>query len=116
MIPADAIVVDTDVMIDHMEGVRRLVPDGRRVVYSVITRTELLAGARDSEAVRTFLGAFVEVPVTREIAEEAGRIRRDHRTPLADAFIAATAISVGASLLTRNRKDFHRINGLTLAT
>lgn len=55
-----------------------------------------------------------ELPVTPEIADSAGLIRREAKLPLPDALIAATAMSSGLALMTRSRRDFERVAGLVL--
>ena len=114
MTSASAILVDTDILVDHLRGARRVVAAGRPLAYSVITRAELFAGAGNTESIRPLLDAMTEVPVGREVAEIAGQIRQKHRTDLADALIAATAVAMGAPLMTRNRKHYRAIAGLQL--
>jgi predicted nucleic acid-binding protein len=108
------LLIDTDVFVDHLRGVRELDPRDHRVHYSVITRAELLAGTTASDSINILLGPFREVPVDRRIAERAGRIRRETAVRLPDALIAATAVEGGLGLVTRNRRDFERIRGLRL--
>jgi predicted nucleic acid-binding protein len=105
------LLVDTDVCIDHLEGVRRL-PRRGRPGYSVITRAELLAGRPEHEpAVRRLLAGMDELVVDRRVADRAGEIRRlGVRMP--DALIAATALVHQLTLVTRNVGDFRRIPGL----
>ena len=80
---------------------------------SVLTRRELFAGTRgNEEAVRRLLAPLVEIPIDRDLAEDAGRLRRTTRIALPDAFIAATALSLRVPLLTRNERDFGRVRGL----
>lgn len=107
------LLVDTDVFVDHLRGRARLRPGRDRLFYSVVTRAELFAGGGSEESVvRHLLSAFTEVDLNREIAEEAGRIRREAGVGLADAAIGATALVRGLSVLTRNRRDFDRIRAL----
>ncbi|HXA43285.1 MAG TPA: PIN domain-containing protein [Candidatus Solibacter sp.] len=101
-------------MIDHLRGYSRLQPGGGLLAYSVVTRCELLAGIHGEERARDLLDSMIEVPVDREIAEQAGFIRRRHGTMIADALIAATAMQLVVPLLTRNRRDFEGIKGLKL--
>ncbi|MGH8999909.1 MAG: type II toxin-antitoxin system VapC family toxin [Acidimicrobiia bacterium] len=105
--------VDTDVCIDHLEGVRRL-PRSGRLAYSVITRAELLAGGAGHEAaVRRLLAGMDELVVDRRVADAAGELRRlGLRMP--DALIAATALVHQLALATRNTADFRRVPGLRL--
>ncbi len=112
MTPAPDLLVDTDVFVDHLRGVRRLEATGR-LHYSSVTRAELFAGPpAGSESVRMLLEALEEVPVDRPVAELAGGIRRETGTALPDALIAASALHRGLSLMTRNRRHFARVEGL----
>lgn len=105
------LLVDTDVLIDHFRGDRRLGRGANKLWYSVVTRAELFAGG-DERRIRTYLDRLDEVPVGREIAERAGRIRRTAGLLLPDALIAATALEEKLTLLTRNVADFRRVRGL----
>lgn len=110
--------VDTDVLVDHLRGASELTVRLRdRLSYSIITRAELFAGRREAEDdVKRLLDGLSEVPLTRSIAEDAGRIRRATGVRLPDALIAATAIEHGLRLVTRNRKDYERIPKLKLSS
>ena len=111
------LLVDTDVCIDHLNGLARLPGRRARLSYSVITRAELLAGAGDDAdrvSIRRLLGAMTEHAVDRQIAEEAGRLRAEIGIRLPDGLIAATALVHGLSLHTRNHRDFKRVPGLRL--
>ena len=111
------VLVDTDVCIDHLTGESRLAGRRARLSVSVITRAELLAGARDPHdvaAIRRLLASMTERVVDRQIAEEAGRIRADAAIRLPDALIVATALVHGLTLHTRNVRDFKRVHGLRL--
>jgi toxin FitB len=109
------LLVDTDVLIDHLRGARAFVLGDVHVSYSVVTRAELFAGRPSEEgAVRTLLGPFREIPIDRAIAELGGRLRRDHGVRIADALIAATALVHELGLATRNVRDFAAVPGLRL--
>lgn len=111
------LLVDTDVCIDHLAGVRRLPRGAGRLGYSVITRAELLAGADGDEEpdVRRLLAGMDEVPVDRRIADRAGRLRREvPALHMPDALIAATALVHSLSLHTKNVRDFRRVAGVRL--
>ena len=107
------VVVDTDVLIDHLRGHRRLDP-ATTTAYSVVSRCELFAGTDDAAIIRTLLDAMVEVDVDRRVAETAGAIRRDHRLAMADAIVAATALGLGVPLVTRNARHFRGVTGLAV--
>ena len=107
------ILVDSDILVDHLRGHARFDPGDNEVFVSSITRAELFSGhAADEGRVTRLLEAMHELAVDRAVAERAGRIRRATNVRLPDALIAATAIEHGLTLLTRNRRDFEAIPGL----
>lgn len=106
--------IDTDVFVDHLRGARELEPKSHRIHYSVVSRAELFAGNTATEIVSVLLAPFRELAIGREIAERAGRLRRESQIRLPDALIAATAIEHKLSLYTRNRSDFEGVRGLRI--
>lgn len=113
-----AVLIDSDVLIDHLRGkpeardFLRESLDTELNLCSVITQAEILAGMRPGEetSVRALLSLFEFQTVTEDIAEEAGRYRRQfgktHSVELPDALIAATALLRGAVLFTTNVKHY----------
>lgn len=109
-------VVDTDVLIDFLRGVTPAVDFVMRhadaMVISSISVAELYAGVRapERETLDAFLALFEIVPIARELAQDAGLLRRDygpsHGLGLADAVIAATARQRNAELVTMNVRHF----------
>ena len=86
---------------------------------STLTELELFSHAAltDEEEVRleAFLEAVHILPLTSQIARIAGDLRRAHAGLKAfDSGIAATALFTHSHLITRNRRDFHDIDGLSL--
>jgi predicted nucleic acid-binding protein len=109
------LLVDTDVLVDHLRGARRFDPGNATVHVSVVTRAELYAGQSAQESrIDILLGSFQEHSVDRAVAQTAGRLRRTVDIRLPDALIAATALEHELGLLTRNRRDFQRVEGLRL--
>lgn len=106
--------IDTDVFVDHLRGAKELEPKSHRVHYSVVTRAELFAGNTATEMVSLLLAPFREIEIGREIAERAGRLRRESGIRLPDALIAATAVEHKLNLFTRNRSDFEAVRGLRI--
>lgn len=105
---------DTDVLIDHLQG-RRTLPVENDVAYSCISRAELYSwGAAEEDRIDSFLEPMEEIEVDREVAQEAGRIRRSTRIKLPHALVAATALSNRRVLVTRNTKDYRKIKGLRI--
>ena len=93
----------------------RLLLDG--VSCSVITRLEVL-GTRMLPDQRfraeSLLSLFREVPIDDSIIQQAIALRSVTRIKSIDALIAATALLYDLPLVSRNRKDFAAIEGLSL--
>jgi predicted nucleic acid-binding protein len=121
------VLADTSVLIDHLRGdqsaaatLRGAFAADGRVVASVLTKLEVLAGMRDKEepATRALLGLVELIAVSDELAEAAAALARRYlrshpRVDTVDYVIAATAISLDATLLTRNVRHFPMFEGLT---
>ncbi len=117
------ILVDTDVMVDYLRGrdkaTRFLKKHGARAILSSITVAELYAGVKGNEEESTLdniVSLFQVVSVTPEIAKAGGLLKRDfgksHGVGLADAIVAATALTANADLATLNVKHFPMLAGL----
>lgn len=114
------VVVDTSVLIDHLRGhdearatLQAALDRGDRLVASLVTKVEVLAGMRAAEesATRELLSALDWIAVDDAIAERAGhlanRYLRSHPgVDPVDYIIAATAEELEAQLWTRNLKHF----------
>ena len=65
------VLLDTDVLVDHLQGTRRITPDFAGSAYSSISRAELYSGANaDESIIDRLLDQFDELPVDRQVAEE----------------------------------------------
>ena len=121
------ILVDTSVMIDHLrghEGARAALgtarTSGERLLASVLTKIEVLAGVRDGEerATQALLRVFEWIAVDDDLAERAGAmaqafVRSHPGVDPVDYAIAATAERFEAELWTRNLKHFPMLPELT---
>jgi predicted nucleic acid-binding protein len=78
--------------------------DSAEQYASVIARMESLAKPNlppeEDRDIRAFLAGIRTVPITPEVEECAIAIRRERTLKLPDCIIAATAIILGATLLT----------------
>ncbi len=113
-------VVDTSVLIDHLRGddrARQLVREARcsgtRVVASVLTKVEILAGVRpdETEATKRLLDRLEWIDVDGEVAEQAGAlasryIRSHPGIEVVDYVIAASVQRLDAELWTTNVRHF----------
>ncbi len=113
----EKLLFDTDILIDALRGLSsaKSYLEGlvnADVYFSVVTVTELWAGARPSEeqALEVFLSGFHPVSIDEKIARQAGvymqHFSKSHGLLVPDALIAATAQSLKTTLVTRNTKHF----------
>jgi tRNA(fMet)-specific endonuclease VapC len=121
-------IADTDVLIDYLAGkgeadaVERLLRRGT-LRTTVISRFELLSGARNPKQLARLLQLLLAVPslaLDNAAADAASEIRRSlersgNPIGMADSLIAGIVTSNAGTLLTRNRRHFERIPGMRLA-
>jgi len=104
--------LDSVILIDHFNGVEAATAFLREhrsnIAISAITHAEVMTGFDDAQRAlpARLLEVFVCLPLDRETADLAARLRRDHRWKLPDAIQAAVAQHHGLKLVTRNTKDF----------
>ena len=112
--------VDTSVIIDALNDKRGryallldLMKQGHLLACCPINVTEVYAGVRpkEEEATERLLQSLVYYHVTWPVARKAGLLKRDYgrkgvTLSVADATIAAIAITHGLTLMTDNVKDF----------
>ena len=116
------ILVDTDVIVDFLRGYAKAISyvenHSAEIVLSSIVVAELYAGVRDDERAKLddFLALFPILPITSEIAKAGGLFKRDYHKSygigLADALMAATAVTENAELKTLNTKHYPMLKGL----
>ena len=114
------ILLDTSVIFDHFNARRgrtefldQLIQQGHVLACCSVNITEVYAGLRSGEESKTeaFIDSLEYLPVTPDIARQAGLLRRDWQKKgqtlsYADVTIAAVALTSAAPLLTDNRKHF----------
>jgi predicted nucleic acid-binding protein len=67
--------------------------------------------SRSEKQIRDFLGDVVVIGLTEDVEEQAVQLRRQERLKMPDAIVAATALVLGAELVT-NDKKLQRVPGL----
>ncbi len=119
------ILVDSDVLIDAGRGVHDAVACINEVeqrddpAVSVVSQMELIVGCRhktDLRVVERFLRRFHVIHLNERISRTAidllHRYRLSHGLLLADSLIAATALTEGIPLVSKNQRDYRFIAGL----
>lgn len=114
-----ALLIDSDILIDHLrkeqgalDYIRQKIDDGSPLFISVLSRIEILSGARkgEDETIRSLFGILIPVDDDLAIADGAGeylkKFRKSHALSIGDAVIAATAKEMGMNLVTRNIKHY----------
>lgn len=122
------VLVDTDILVDASRGeaaaIEYLAMEEARgaVSISAVTRMELFIGCRDKVELRAterFLNRFATLPLNEAISRLAVKLVSDyhlsHNMRIPDALIAATALTAGLPLATKNQKHFKFIPGLKAA-
>ena len=114
------VVVDTDILIDHLRGVEKAreflmkIENGTYNAFiSVITRVELLSGRKDERVLELF-GLLHIAPLSDKIIALAGDLRWKYKIGVPDALIAATSITLEAKLVTRNLKHYEIIEEVVI--
>jgi tRNA(fMet)-specific endonuclease VapC len=122
-------IADTDVLIDFLTGqgqTAALVAEALErgtLQTTVVTRFELLAGARtpkQQETLRQLLGAIPALSLDPAAADRAAQVRRSldlrgEAIGMGDSLIAGIVLRHGGTLMTRNRRHFERVEGLDIA-
>ena len=123
----EVVIVDTDILIDVGRSVNKAIEylqeleSRRQLAVSVVTQRELIIGCRNKSELHDleyFLKRFLVLPLNKVISNKAVELLRcyrlSHSLLIADAFIAATAISLGYSLASKNQRDYRFIPELDL--
>jgi predicted nucleic acid-binding protein len=117
--------IDSDVLIDISRGKQaaREYVDALTEGWAIsqVSALELIVGARDQKdlaSIDTFLSAYLIVPLRDSTGKRAYELLKLYAKPdglhVFDSLVAATAIEEGLTLVTRNRRHFGVIKGLSL--
>ena len=107
-------VSDSDILIDHLQGVPEAKIELRRYRsphFSIISWMELMCGAETDEerkAAETLFASMKKIDLSQTIAKIAVKERQNQGLKLPDAVKLASADSEGCILLTQNTKYFDK--------
>lgn len=113
--------IDTNVVIDFSEG--RIPTRGRvfvaqvidtEPIISVINKIELLGFSIVTTEIEELIDASTILDLSDDVVNKTIDIRKKSKLKLPDAIIAATASVHGLTILSRNVKDFERIQDLSV--
>lgn len=121
------LVIDSSILIDKLRDGKQwdmfvsAVEKGAELLLPTAVIFELYSGSstrrgRVEKKIRLMLKFFQRVDLTEGIAKHAGMLFRDakERVSLADYIIAATALEMGAEVVTLNKKHFEKIPGVRI--
>ena len=126
LVAAHGVLIDSDVLIWFARGNERAVAALQTIAegyISAVSYMELVQGCRNKTELRVMQKAFRSgdhdvLAVTSNISDLACKLVEQyalsHSVFVADALIAATAMSHNLVLLSANEKHFAAINGLKL--
>lgn len=108
-------VVDTNILIacfnaeaNAVVALSKWKREQRPLFISSVSFAEVLAMAsltdKEIAVMKAFLQHFILIPMDAVIAERAAYFRRMYRFEIPDAAIAATALTLGVPLVTRDRQ------------
>jgi predicted nucleic acid-binding protein len=106
----------SDSSVELLEKIRSKKIEG---FISVMTIAEIISiyGRLDEEetivaktSIEALIGEDRMVPVTKQIAELAGKVKADHRMSLGDAFIVATAISINCEYVVSLDPEIRQVD------
>ena len=113
------ILLDTDVMIQCLRGVRReserikkMLKNSDEILFTPISSAEIYAGVRigEEKIVAEFFDILKLIEIGRATGEKAGEYLgmygKSHNLEIADALIAAATFITRAKLYTLNKKHY----------
>ena len=120
------LLVDTDILIWYMKGNEkafRLIENNKNFQISVVTYIEIVQGMRNKEELKSFRKFLKScnsqfIYINEEISTKAmfyvEQYYLSHSIQLADALIAATAVSHGLPITTGNYKHYKVIKEIQI--
>ncbi len=112
------IIVDSDILIWHLRGLRKITDEVKRLTdndllyTSPVVIAEIYAGAKKKEEVmiNNLFSSMKKVTINEEIGKKAGeflnKFSKSHSLEIPDALIAASSIASEMQLWTLNKKHY----------
>ena len=113
------ILVDTNILLYLLKGNDTLqnLLQGKTIYLSFITELELIGfkemAAEEEKQIKALLDECIIIPLNNDIKKTYVALRRSYHLKLADALIAATALSADLPLITSDRQ-FRTVSELNL--
>ncbi len=120
-------IVDTDILVDAAREIEQAIAclnqlqQQSELAASVVTQMELFVGCRNKIELRNterFLQQFRILRLSADISDRAVELLRQYRLShgllIPDALIAATALTLGEPLISKNQNDYRFIADLQL--
>jgi toxin FitB len=111
--------IDTNVIIEY---IGKLLPNkamafisetiDAEFIISVINKIEVLGYNNANDDMQDFIDLALVYDLDNRVVTHTIQIRKTYKTKLPDAIIAATALVNNLTLISRNAKDFDKIEGL----
>ncbi len=111
--------IDTNILIDFQS--QRISEKGQQFVakaidsnftISFVSYIEFLGYKNTSKTIEDFVSLADIVEINKSIIDQTISLRKSYKIKLPDAIIAATAIVLNITLISRNNKDFENIADL----
>lgn len=126
---SETILIDTDILVDAGRGTPealtflQLLERSTCLAVSVITQMELVVGCRNKKELKVlerFMSRFQILKLSESVSDKAVDLLKSYRLShgilIPDALIAATALDLDSSFVTKNQRDYRFIEGLRLLT
>lgn len=113
--------LDTNTVLDYMGNklpgkaknlIAQIIDD--EINLSVINKIELLGFSKVEQDLIDFVGCSNIHPIDEVVVDKTIEMRSLYKIKLPDAIIAATALVNELAIITRNTKDFNKIDALEI--
>ena len=116
--------IDSNAIIDYLAY--KIPPKGMQFMnnvlinaprISIISKIEILsfnASPNYYKILTNFVEELTIIHLSDEVVDKCIELRKNHKTKLPDAIIAATSIVHNLDIITRNKSDYKNINGINL--